>query len=73
VCFSVSVYRDGNDIPPGGAYWLPWDRYLAAKYFEVFLNGPAPDCHAARSQWFVIEELSDKPQIDVTTGAPHVA
>ena len=68
VCFSVAVHR--GHFPAGGDMWLSWDDYLAVKFFEVFLDGSPPDCHAARSQWFRIEALSDRPQIDVATGRP---
>jgi hypothetical protein len=61
VMFSISVNREGDAIPCGGAIWTHYEHLLKAKYMEVFLNGEPPECTVALWQSAIIDSASAKP------------
>jgi hypothetical protein len=67
VRFSAAVYRNPNEIPPGGWSWISKDAFSNAEYLEVFLNGEPPNCEVADYQVLVIDTPTQSPRAHVPT------
>src|SRR5262245_5580307 len=67
VWFWVVVSVDTGEKIPGFQSWVDRVAFENATYLEVFLDGDPPYCGVASGQCFVIERLSDVPQVTVPT------
>ena len=60
--FDIHVFRKGDKLPCGPSFML-YDKFIATRYVEVFLNGIPPRCNVPLDNCIMLSRPTPTPQL----------